>query len=253
MLLEKVGRSVRLTSVAEELIKHVEGILAILEQAETDLAASAAAIRGPLRLAAFMTISRNIVPEVIADLAARHPGLDVRFQQAQPEDGVVLLASRRIDVLVADSYPGISRVTPDDLHADLLAEDPIRAYLPGSAGDGTLPGLRKVRWVFEPEGTESHAWVRRLCRQLGFEPDVAYESEDLLFHARMVKAGLAGAFLPDSLVRAERLDLEPTTVRGTPQRRHVSLICRAGAERRPAVIACRQAFAERLQARLNSD
>jgi DNA-binding transcriptional LysR family regulator len=246
-LLEKVGRTVRLTPVAEVLVKHVEGILAILEHAETDLATSEAAIRRPLRVAAFRTISRNSVPGVIADLAKRHPEIDIRFQQATPEDGLVLLTSRRIDVLITDGYPGISRATPDDLHADLLIEDPIRAYLPPGAGDVTLDVLRRVRWVFEPEGTEAHEWSRWLCRHLGFEPDVAYECEDLLFQLRMVEAGLAGAFLPDTLVRAEGADLEAATLPGALQRRHISLICRAGAERRPSIIAFRDAFADRLQ------
>ena len=105
-LLERVGRGVQLTPAAEELVHHTNGILAILERAEADLAASATQVRGTLRLAAFTTISRYAVPQVLTALGRRHPALDVRFAQVEPEEGLLMLSSRRVDVVVADSYPG---------------------------------------------------------------------------------------------------------------------------------------------------
>lgn len=241
-LLEKVGRGIRLTPAAEELVHDVERILTILERAEANLAASDTQVRGTLHLAAFTTISRNTVPHVIATLGRQHPALDVRYRQVEPEVGLMLLSSRRVDVLVADSYPGTSENVPDDLHADLLIDDPIRAYPPFGADDGTLEGLKRLRWIVEPSGSEAHAWVRRVCHQHGFEPDIAYESADLLFHLRMVEAGVAAAFLPDLLMRGEGAQLEPSALLDTHQCRQIWLICRAGAERRPSVIACRDAF-----------
>ena len=246
-LLEKVGRGVRLTPAAEVLVDHANGILTILERAETDLASSLSQVRGTVRLAAFTTISRNVVPHVISALGSEHPGLDVRFRQVEPEQGLLLLSSRRLDVLVVDSYPGTSQVVPDDLHADLLKDDPVRAYQPVGAEGSTLDSLRRLRWVVEPSGSEAREWVHRVCREHGFEPDIAYESADLLFHLRMVESGLAAAFLPDLLVRGEGAQLTPSALLGTQQRRQIWLICRAGAERRPAVQACRDAFVQHLQ------
>jgi len=92
-LLEKVGRGVRLTPAAEELVVRTDEILAVLERAEAELAVSDSQVRGTLRLAAFTTISRNVVPRVFALLAAQHPELDVRFHQVEPEEGALLLAT----------------------------------------------------------------------------------------------------------------------------------------------------------------
>ncbi len=245
-LLEKVGRGVRLTQAAKDLARHADDILAILEHAESDLAASDTVVRGTLRLAGFTTISRLIVPRVVGTLQRRHPELDIRYRQVEPETGLLLLSSRRIDVLVADTYPGTSDSGPRDLFADLLSRDPIRAYLPADAEVAGLDELRRVRWVFEPTETEAYAWARGLCQRHGFEPDVAYESADLLFHLRMVQAGLAAAFLPDLLVRDADVQLAPTTLLDTRQQRHISLVCRAGAERRPSIVACRDAFVQHL-------
>lgn len=245
-LLEKVGRGVRLTPAAQSLVRRAEDILAILERAESDLANSATAVRGTLRLAAFTTISRSVVPEVIATLQQQHPELDVRYQQAEPETGLPLLSSRRIDVLVADSYPGTSEAVPAELHADLLLRDPIRAYLPAGTEIGSVAELQRLRWVSYPAGAEAHAWARALCQRNGFEPDVAYESADLLFHLRLVRAGLAAAFLPDLLVGDLGAGPVPTSLIDTQQYRRISLMCRTGSEQRPSVVACREAFVRHL-------
>jgi molybdate transport repressor ModE-like protein len=245
-LLEKVGRGVRLTPAAQSLVHRAEDILAILERAESDLANSDTAVRGTLRLAAFTTISRSVVPEVIATLQHQHPELDVRYQQAEPETGLPLLSSRRIDVLVADSYPGTSDAVPPDLHADLLLRDPIRAYLPAGTEIGSVDALRSLRWVSYPTSTEAYAWARALCQRYGFEPDVAYESPDLLFHLRAVRAGLAAAFLPDLLVNDLGGSPVPTKLIDPQQYRHISMLCRAGSEQRPSIVACREAFAQHL-------
>lgn len=245
-LLERLGRGVRLTSVAEELVRHTEDILRILERAESDLAASDTAIRGKLRLAGFTTISRHTVPQVIGTLQRRHPELNIQYRQVEPETGLLLLSSRQIDVLIADSYPGTSEPEAADLNSTLLIQDPIRAYLPAGPGAASRDDLRRANWVFEPNGTAAHAWTRALCQRHGFEPNVAYESADLLFHLRMVQAGLAAAFLPDLLVRDAGVSPAPTTLLDTHQQRHISLVCRSGAERRPSVVACRDAFIEHL-------
>ncbi|UVF76645.1 LysR family transcriptional regulator [Gordonia mangrovi] len=243
-LLEKVGRGVRLTPAAEDLVAHADEIVAILERAESNLAASDRSVRGVLRIAAFTTISRLAVPPVIARLHDEHPDLDVRYRQVEPENGLQMLSARRVDVVIADSYPGTSESVPSEFTADLLLRDPIRVYLPVSVEATSIDDLRRMRWVFEPSGSEAHAFTRRLCQQRGFDPDVAYESPDLLFHLRLVQEGLAGAFLPDLLVRDLGVRLESTPLFDVHNLRDISLFCRAGAERRPAIAACRQAFVE---------
>ncbi|MEU0499238.1 LysR family transcriptional regulator [Mycobacterium sp. NPDC006124] len=245
-LLEKVGRGVRLTNAGEELARHAEDIVAILERAESDLASSDTNVRGVLRLAAFTTVSRLLVPRLISRLHELHPQLDVRYRQVEPEPGLRLLSSRRTDVLLVDTYPGTSRTTPPDLHAETLLEDPIRVYPPANSSASRLEQLKRARWVLEPSGTEANAWTRNICRQNGFEPDVAFESPDLLFHLRMVQAGVAAAFLPDLLVRGAGVDVASAALADFHHLRGISFVCRSGAERRPSVTACRAAFAQLL-------
>src|SRR5690349_20271858 len=59
-LLERTGRRVTLTPAGERLVQHAEKILVALEEAEADLAT--AELTGPLRIGAFPTAVRTLLP-----------------------------------------------------------------------------------------------------------------------------------------------------------------------------------------------
>jgi len=178
------------------------------------------------------------------------PELEVRYQHAEPETGLLQLSSRLIDVIVANSYPGTSQVLPVGWRAKPLLRDPIRAYVPGAA---EIRGLRQVHWIFYHRGTEAHAWARKVCHRAGFEPDVRYESADLIFHRRMVEADVAAAFLPDLLDSRENWGAVSSDLIDTQNFRDISFICRAPAEHQPPIAACRAAFTEHLRSVGTSD
>ena len=106
VLLEKVGRSVRLTPAGEELVRNTEAILAAIERAESDLATAHERAHGVVTVAAFASISRSVMPAAVADLARKFPGLDVRLRREEPEVAVMQLMSRQVDAVVTDAFPG---------------------------------------------------------------------------------------------------------------------------------------------------
>src|SRR5690606_22999265 len=124
-----------------------------------------------------------------------------RLQLYDPEAAMIRLVSRQVDAVITDSYPGTEPPTTEGITQTVLATDAIRGYLPAWAEDQTLETLRTMKWVMEPRGSAAARWAVRVCRERGFEPIVAHESSDLLFHLRMVEEGLAAAFLPDMVVR----------------------------------------------------
>lgn len=251
VLLDRVGRGVRLTSAAEELVRRTDEVMMILEKAESELASNLVTVRGMLRIAAFTTISRHVIPRLVGSLAQRYPELDVRYRQVEPETGLELLSSRHIDVLVTDGYPVSEGRSAADLHAEVLMHDPIRVYPPAGVVVTNLDDLRGVRWVLEPPGSEARAWAQSFCASNGLEPMVAYESADLLFHVKLVQAGVAAALLPDLVVRDVLDAPTPTTVLGSHQTRRISFMCRVAARQRPSIVACRDAFIEHLGQREN--
>ncbi|SJM71828.1 LysR family transcriptional regulator [Gulosibacter sp. 10] len=249
-LLERAGRNVRLTPAAEELVRNTEAILAAMERAEADLAATRHEPKGEVRLAAFSSISRSVVPRALAALASAHPGLRVGVSLADPEVAAVRLTSRQADAVLTDAYPGTERLTSSGVTVTTLGGDPVRGYLPSVALEGDLDAVRDVPWVLEPPQSASAQWARRVCRELGFEPKVAHVSADLLFHLRMVEHGLAAAFLPDMILRETGSALAPSRWLPSDQERSIHLVVRAGAESNPAIVALRDALQTAFDAQL---
>jgi molybdate transport repressor ModE-like protein len=247
-LLERVGRNVKLTAAGEELVRNTEAILAAVERAESDLAQSHLRPQGVVDIGAFATISRAVMPRALAILEERYPALEVRVRYCDPEDAAVRLTSRQVDAVLTDSYPGTGGGASGAIHSTVLGNDPIRCYLPDPTMDGDFDRIRQVRWVMEPGATASTQWALRVCREHGFEPIVAHESFDLLFHLRLVEAGLAAAFLPDLAVREAGSALTPATALPADQQRSILFRVRTGAEDRPQLTAIREAVLDAMQA-----
>lgn len=242
-LLEPVGRRVRLTPQAEILVAHTEAVLERLERAEADLAASLDGITGVLRIAAFQTAALALVPEALGRLARRHPALRVEVTQSEPEAALPALLARDFDLVVAEEYPG----SPEARHAEIehedLCRDEIRLALPEGDGGRGLKAAEGLPWVMEPAGTASRRWATNLCRGAGFEPDVRYESSDLLLHLRLVEQGHAAAFLPGLVWYERTATVALTRLPEAVRSRRVFTAVRRGGGAHPAVRAAREALA----------
>ncbi|NKZ03105.1 LysR family transcriptional regulator [Actinomadura latina] len=243
-LLEPVGRRVRLTAQAEILVAHTEAVLERLERAEADLAASLAGLTGVLRVAAFQTAALALVPDALSRLRAAHPRLRIEITQREPESALPALLARDFDLVITEEYPGEPGPRPAGVEYEELGEDEIRLALPGHTPDAGLSGLGGLPWVMEPVGTASRQWAVRLCRTAGFEPDVRFESTDLLLHLRLVERGHAAALLP-GLVWAGRPPTVPVVRLPAEDRiRRLFTASRRGGGEHPAVRAFRAALAD---------
>ncbi|MCX5444168.1 MULTISPECIES: LysR substrate-binding domain-containing protein [Streptomyces] len=256
-LLEPVGRRVRLTQQAEILVTHTEAVLARLERAEAEIATSLTDLTGTLRVASFQTAALALVPPALTLLRTSHPRLRVHVTQMEPERALPGLLARDFDLVIAEEYPGSPNPRPAELEQEDLCHDALRLAHPHPTGDGgaaetadaagptaRLRALSGHPWVLEPEGTAARHWALTLCRSAGFEPDVRFESTDLLLHLRLVEQGHAAALLPDLV-----WDGRPATVplqqlpHGRQARRLFTAI-RRGRGRHPAIQACRRALRE---------
>ena len=83
-LLRRTGRRVALTPVGAALADQTEAVLALLEQASAALAAARAGLTGPLRIGAFPTAVRTILPAALVALGRDHPGLELMVSELDP-------------------------------------------------------------------------------------------------------------------------------------------------------------------------
>ncbi|WAZ26023.1 LysR substrate-binding domain-containing protein [Streptomyces cinnabarinus] len=245
-LLEPVGRRVRLAEQAEILVAHTEAVLERLERAEADIAASLSELTGTLRVASFQTAALALVPTALGLLRERHPRLRVHVTQLEPEKALPALQARDFDLVLAEEYPGNPTARPAGLEAEDLLDDPLHLATPTAAdAAGPTAALRSLAdhpWVLEPEGTAARHWALTLCRNAGFEPDVRFETTDLLLHLRLVEQRHAAAFLPRLVWNGGTPTVPLRELPRGQRTRRVLTVVRRGGSRHPAVEACRDAL-----------
>ena len=99
MLVERSARGVRLTEAGEAVVRHAEGILARLAEAEAELEAIAGLRGGRLRMAAFESAGGTLMPvAIVASSAAQHPGVELSMALVSPRTRSPQLKSGEIDL-----------------------------------------------------------------------------------------------------------------------------------------------------------
>jgi DNA-binding transcriptional LysR family regulator len=250
-LLEPVGRGVRLTEEALILVRHAEGILRHLENAEAEIALSRQSVRGTVRVASFQTASHTVLPPALASLRAEHPDLLVSVAHISAEEAVPALLARDFDLVLLEDYPGHPRPAVEGAEITSAGLDPLWLLTPASEPPQEIEDLFGREWVMESPGTQARRWAESVARGAGFEPKVTYESSDVLLHARLVSAGLAVALVPGlALSAVDATGIRAQALKGEPARR-ISLAVRSGGGQSPAVDATRRAIARTVAEQLS--
>lgn len=203
-LLERVGRGVLLTEAGSRLVISSTPILADLERLRADLhagVADAAEITGELRIAAFSSVVRGLLGDVLADLARTHPRLRLPLRESEPWETVALVASGQRDLGIAHQWGGIALALPDSLVATPLYTDIADVILredhPLAGRDVLHPAdLADEPWIATFETTICRQWLRRLFDGVGGAPRVVHESMEFHNHLELVRAGLGVALIP---------------------------------------------------------
>lgn len=239
-LLEPHGRRVRLTPAADVLVSHAGDVLLGLERAEAAMTAFAGEVAGTLRVATFQTAAHTLVLDMIDALARDHPGVTVTVAHIHAHAAIPALHARDFDLVLYEEYPH-DPVTPhSDVVTEPIASDPMALLVPADSAATALRDLADARWVAEPLGAPARTWMTALCHDAGFDPAIAFESPDVLLHARLVSEGRAVALIP-------RLAFVPTpSARALPTGEHrtVASAIRRGSEENRAVAAARLALRE---------
>lgn len=244
-LLIKAGRGVRLTPQAEILVGHAEEILAGLERAEGEVAASLDSPSGSVRVAVFQSAALALLPAALSWLREEHPQLRVTVVQREPETALVETWARDFDLVVAEEYPHHAAPRHPGLDRVPLTTDRLWLAVADAAEHARIRRVEDaadVPWVMEPVGAASRHFAEQACRRAGFEPDVRFETADLQAHLRLVQSGHAVALLPDILWKGSAAPARLCALDGRPQR-SIFTSARVSSTSSPGVAACRTALA----------
>ncbi|MFD8735116.1 LysR family transcriptional regulator [Streptomyces sp. NPDC059618] len=240
-LLAKNGRGVRLTDAGRLLAEHAARILSQVELAQSDLEAQRGRVAGELRLSAFPTAARGLFPAALAQLRAEHPGLRVRSSELEPEAGVAGVVRGDLDLAVVLDWYNKPMPLPDGLVKAAILDDPADVALPAGhrlAGrsEVDLGDFADDEWITWGEGEFCHEWLMFTLRSQGVEPRVGHRAGETHTQLGLVAAGL-GVCVAPLLGRHPMPEGVVTVPVRQRVRRHVYVVWRADADRRPSIRA----------------
>ncbi|MGW5445466.1 LysR family transcriptional regulator [Streptomyces asiaticus] len=242
-VVEKRGRTLRLTAAGELLVAHAEIILAELAAAESGLAALRSGRHGIVRITAFASAARALVAPLWQRLADGDaaPDLSLRLSVQEPDEALDELRKRSTDLAVVHSYTVLPRSFPAACEQAVLMEEPVLlALAPGraealglTAGQpADLSRLSRLPWLTPGPETSCYEMIQRACGAAGFVPDIRARSSDFAVLTALVAAGAGAALVPRMALpeTTAPLSLHPLV---RPVSRTLFTVSRAGTGDRP--------------------
>lgn len=236
-LLEKRGRTLSLTPAGRTLVAHAEVILAGLADAESALVMLRGGGLGTVRIGAFPSFARTVLPRVWAADGA--PAL--RLTEQEPEQSIPALTRRDVDIAVVHSYSLLPRELPGSYQTTPLLTEPVLLALHPevAAAHGLAPGasarladFADQDWLVPGRETSCHEMVGRSCGAAGFVARTVAEATDFSVLTALVAANAGVALVPELALPTEEpgISLHPLA---EPVTRAISALTRAGETRRP--------------------
>ncbi len=243
-LLERHPRGVSLTAAGQTLVGHAEGILARLDAAEASLATIAGLRGGRLRVASFPTAGATLMPLAIASFRSAYPAVELTLVEGEPEDVAPRLRAGELDLALLFEFAG-EELGREELTRTSLLEDPMYLALPhehplAARARLRLEDLAGEAWVQTARASACARHVVRSCRAAGFEPNVAFESDDYQTVQGLVAAGVGVALIPELAFfdrPPTREDIAIRSLSPAPPVRQVIAALPAGARLVPAAPA----------------
>jgi DNA-binding transcriptional LysR family regulator len=221
-LVQRSARGVRLTEAGEAVVRHTDAIMARLAEAEAELEAIAGLRGGRLRMAAFESAGSTLMPLAIAAFRQQHPAVELSMSMSEPEDCVPLLRSGDLDLAIV--FESAVKQADDGIHRVHLLEDPMYLVLPS---DHPLAHRRRVRladlageaWIGGQPDCECNRLISRACAVAGYEPRIAFETDDYTAMQGFVAAGVGVSLIAELGLTSVRDDIVIRDLgRDTPMR-----------------------------------
>ena len=212
-LIEPEGRRVRLTPAGRRLADHAVTILAAVDAARLDLDADAEP-SGTIRVGGFATGIRVSLLPILADLAVRHPAIDVVISEYEPIEAFRLLTDDDLDLALTYDY-NLAPASPGPvLETVPLWRIPWGLGVPtaGANGPADIADYARDTWIVNSRNTADEHAVRTLAGLAGFSPDIKHQIDSLDLVEDLIADGYGVGLLP--IARPTRAGVEVVPLSG---------------------------------------
>jgi DNA-binding transcriptional LysR family regulator len=228
-LIERGRGRFALTAEGELLSLHAEALFDRLQLAETQLGEAIADERRLLRIGAFPSALGKLVPPAIAQLTRVGGPVDASATQGGTDELVAAVGDGSLHVALCfqdatqprREHDGVRRI--DLFEESMLAALSLRHRLAGRRRI-RLADLARDPWLLAVRG----GLIERACLAAGFEPRIAYQTDDPLAINGLVAADLTVTLI-SRLLAAQLPEISTPALSGEPVRRAVYAVTPEGA------------------------
>ncbi|WP_051178642.1 transcriptional regulator CynR, partial [Nocardia concava] len=244
-LLDRTGRTVRLTDAGAVYADHARRALRELTAADRAVHDVESLTRGTLRLAVTPTFTAYLVGPLIAEFHTGYPGITVELTETAQDAMESALLADEIDLGIAfatPSLPGLETTTLFEESLSLVVGDPhpARSPLPAAALADRELALLSRDFV-----TRAH--IDDYLRDRGLTPRIALEANAIQSVIEVVRRTTLATVLPSPIAAAHR-DLHPIPLTPPLPTRTAALLRRAN----PYPTAATRAFTRLTTAWVNT-
>jgi DNA-binding transcriptional LysR family regulator len=206
-LLDRTKRSVVLTPAGAAFL---DGCRSLLRQADTVASIPAMVAEGRigrLRIGAVASAFEWPLPDILATLRERHPGLEFLAEEIDSHEANQALLDRRLDVAIVRQAAPLGGIMAVPLLADqFVAVLPSTHPLARESTPLDLAELATETWVWFPRqiSPDYHDAMAAACRRAGFSPIASHWARSITTQLALVACGLGVTVVPSAAVTPAR-------------------------------------------------
>ncbi|QKG24293.1 LysR family transcriptional regulator [Actinomadura verrucosospora] len=237
-LLDRSGRTVRLTEVGAAVLPYARAALAAVEGARLSVDELTGLLRGHVTIGTIDWIASLDLPGLLVEFHRDHPNVEVTVVQDDSASLAEGLLAGRTDLaflsLGAEPPPGIAvqSVIEQDLFASMARDHPL-----AGRSSVSLRTLAEHDLASLPKGTGLRAVLDEACAAAGLRPRIAFEAGEPPVLAQLAAHGLGVAVLPESATAIRADELASMPIVRPRLRGRIALAWRAEGPRGPAARA----------------
>jgi DNA-binding transcriptional LysR family regulator len=234
-LLDRSGRTVRLTQAGSTALPYARAALQAVEDLRLAIDQLTGLVRGQVTVGMVSGCSIPVVAELLAEFHERFPGVGITLTEGGSDRLVALLGEGRLDLAVVGSAgtatPGVevAVLIDDALVAAVCPDHPLAAHDAVPIGS-----LRDQALVSLPHGTGVRTALDAACAATGFEPRIALEASALSMVVQLASLGLGVAVVPVSTAQSLGAGLHVVHIDSPQLRSRLELAWSSEAMRSPA-------------------
>lgn len=198
-LLVRGRRGAEPTEFGRVVLERARRVRNELEALRNDISMLRGLESGHATLGVVGTVSRSLVPQVVADLAQRARGVQLRVHEGASERLAAQVAERELaQAVVTEPVSDPRLVVEHLLDEDLVALVPVDTDL--DAETLTIRALAKYRMILPPSGNPLRAELDLAARDAGVEFNVLVEIDGVRLIADLVASGAGVTIIPETAV-----------------------------------------------------